>query len=119
MTNDAHGRIESVQLEDSLWLVALHGEHDLSTVAQFDATRAEIAASGTTVVVDLSATRFIDSSVIGWLVALQQSGERVLLVRPREQIVIRALELLGLADQFPSFETQEAALVAAKEEPCP
>ena len=111
--NDAN-RIDAAQLDDSLWLIKLHGEHDLSTAEELDAVLADVASSGTTVVVDLSATTFIDSTTISRLVRFHQSGERVLLVTPHEHAITRIVEMFGLAALFPIFEGQTAALVEAQ-----
>lgn len=111
--NDAN-RIDSAQLDESLWLIELHGEHDLSTAEKLDVVLAEVAATGTTVVVDLSTTTFIDSTIVSRLVRFQQSGERVLLVTPHEPAIVRTVDMLGLAELFPFFETQTAALVEAQ-----
>lgn len=107
-------RIHSAQLDESLWLIELHGEHDLSTADKLDAVLTEVARSGTTLVVDLSTTTFIDSTIISRLVRFQQSGERLLLVTPHEPAIVRIVEMLGLDALFPFFESQTAALVDAQ-----
>jgi len=111
--NEAN-RIDSARLDDSLWLIKLHGEHDLSTAEELDVVLADVASSGTTVVVDLSAATFIDSSIISRLVRFHQSGERLLLVAPHEHAITRIVEMFGLAALFPFFESQTAALVEAQ-----
>jgi anti-sigma B factor antagonist len=114
VTVNVANRIDSARLDDSLWLIELHGEHDLSTAAELDAVLADVASSGTTVVVDLSAATFIDSSIISRLVRFHQSGERLLLVTPHEHAITRIVEMFGLAALFPFFESQTAALIEAQ-----
>ena len=47
------------------WVVELRGEHDLSHVRDLHESLEAIFAQGTLVVIDLSATTFIDSSIFG------------------------------------------------------
>ena len=62
------GTVETERLGDSLWVLKLAGEHDLSTAPAIGEALRRIAECGTTVVVDLTQTSFIDSTVIGALV---------------------------------------------------
>ena len=47
-----------------LWIVGLHGEHDLATASALDEHLRQVHSHGTRVVLDLSQASFIDSSVI-------------------------------------------------------
>ena len=69
------GRIVVDKLGSSLWVVELGGEHDLATVGKLHTTLETIFAQGTTVVLDLSSTTFIDSSILGELVSAQQRAD--------------------------------------------
>ena len=60
MADDRLGTVQTTQLEASLWVLRLVGEHDLSTAPLVEAAFEPIEASGTTVVVDLTETSFID-----------------------------------------------------------
>ena len=51
-------------LDESVRVVALVGEHDVSTRHSVLAALEWVIAPGTTVIVDLSTTEFIDSSVL-------------------------------------------------------
>ena len=53
--------------EGDIWTLTLTGEHDLTTAKQLDEQMEHIAASGTSVVIDLTQAQFIDSQVIAWL----------------------------------------------------
>ena len=66
------GTVETERLGDSLWVLKL-AEHDLSTAPAIGEALRRIGECGTTVVVDLTQTSFIDSTVIGALVG---SGPR-------------------------------------------
>lgn len=61
------GRIEVVP-EDDVHVLALLGEHDVSTAPELRSEIERIAGAGGDVIVDLSQTEFIDSSIVGVLV---------------------------------------------------
>jgi anti-sigma B factor antagonist len=67
---DARQRGETVvtDLAGDRWLVSLEGEHDLSTADDLGEKLQAIFRTGTTVVIDLSTTTFIDSSTLGVLI---------------------------------------------------
>lgn len=104
------GTVEIERLGDSLWVLQLAGEHDLSTVPTIDAACDRIAETGTTVVADLSEASFIDSTVIRTLLRLVERGEDLLLVVPKQGAVRRTLDLTGVLALLPVFETRAAAL---------
>ena len=106
------GTVEVERLGDSLWVLQLAGEHDLSTAATIDAACERMAETGTTVVADLSEASFIDSTVIRTLLRLVERGENLLLVVPARGAVRRTLGLTGVLEQLPAFETRAAALRA-------
>jgi len=106
------GTVEIERLGDSLWVLQLAGEHDLSTAPAIEAASERIAETGTTVVADLSEASFIDSTVIHTLLRFAERGENLLLVVPRRGAVRRALELTGVSKLLPVFETRAAALRA-------
>ena len=47
-----------------LWIVGLHGEHDLTTASMLDEYLRQVHSHGTRVVLDFSQAAFIDSSII-------------------------------------------------------
>jgi anti-anti-sigma factor len=95
-------------------LVTLVGEQDLSTRAYLRDALA-YASEQPCVVVDLSRCTFVDSSVIGALVALACTGvSSVRLVVPETQLVVRrTFELVGMGDFFPLHDSLEEGLIAA------
>ena len=73
--------------------------------------------TGTSIVLDLSDATFIDSSVIHTLIATHQRaqatpGEQLAIVAPDGTIAARVLELTGLDDRLPIYQTTPAALRA-------
>jgi anti-sigma B factor antagonist len=113
------GRVEIERLGDSLWVLKLAGEHDLSTAPAIDAAFERIAETGTTVVVDFGEASFIDSTVISALVSFMERGENLLLVVPKRGAVTRALELTGVSTLLQVFETRSEALGAVPPEDHP
>jgi anti-anti-sigma factor len=113
MVDGEFGAAEAEQLGPSLWLLRLIGEHDLSTASRLRAALQVIDRTGTTIVVDFSEAEFVDSSVIGALVAEEELVERLVLVVPRESPIRRTLELLGLTTWLLTFDTREEALQEA------
>jgi anti-sigma B factor antagonist len=109
------GRIGVDKLGSSLWVVALGGEHDLASVGKLHTTLAAIFAQGTAVVIDLSATTFIDSSILGELVAAQRRAdanpsEHLAIVAPQGGVAARLIALVGFGHLFKLFETRADAL---------
>src|SRR3954451_16789474 len=76
------GETHTRQLGESLWLLTLRGEHDLSTVPDLEAAFARVESSGTTAVIDVTRVTFVDSSVIGLLIREHKRGENLLVVAP-------------------------------------
>jgi anti-sigma B factor antagonist len=113
------GTVETDRLGQSLWVLRLIGEHDLSTVPAITESFSLIAASGTTVVADLSEASFIDSSVIGTLISHTGPGEHLLLVAPSASPARKLLNLVGVRARVPIFETHEEAMRAVPEHDLP
>lgn len=115
------GRIETSELNGSVTLVGLVGEHDLSTVPElklaFDAAR----ENGRAIVVDLSNVTFIDSSIVAAFVeyGTQDGGAPTfaLWVPPALDIsVARVLELTGLTEYIATADTLDRAIGAVSGE---
>lgn len=66
MTSDAG--TARLTREGGTRLLALGGEHDLSTVPVLEHRMQDVSASGTGVIIDLSDAAFIDCAIVGWLV---------------------------------------------------
>lgn len=108
-------RITTEQTDQGLWVVALEGEHDLSTC---DGLRREldlIFELSTCLVIDLSVTTFIDSSILGELVsrhrrAADQTGDRFAVVAPPGSAADRLFRLTA-ADEILTVLPSRAAAV--------
>src|SRR4051794_3671252 len=100
-------------------VVALFGEHDVSTSPVLDERLTSAQCDGLGLVVDLSAAAFVDSSVIGTLLSAQRrarlhgSGFAVALGRDGG-FVRSVLEITGLLDALPTFDTRAEAVAAAR-----
>ena len=95
-------------------LVALSGEHDLSTGPDV-ATALARAGEQPTVLVDLSGCTFIDSTTIGLLVSAykaqdKRSGRLELIVPPQSRNVGGVVRMSALDTIIPIHETRAAAL---------
>jgi anti-anti-sigma regulatory factor len=117
MADRQFGTAQTEQLGASLWLLKLVGEHDLASRAEVEDAFARIEATGTTVVIDLLETTFIDSTLIGRIAAAHERGENLLLIVPKSGVVRRVLDLVGL--RIPTFETRAEALRAVPDQDQP
>jgi anti-anti-sigma factor len=97
-------------------VVNLYGEHDLASAAKLRQIFSVLVLSYDLVVADLSATEFVDSTVLLTLVQVdgqaQKVGSRFRLQLGSEPIVRRALEVTNLLDRFEHYPTREEALRA-------
>lgn len=88
-------------------MVRVKGELDMSTAPSLAHALADAGPADATVVVDLSAVAFLDSSAIGTLItagrARNEAGGR-LQIGGRSAIVERVLEITGLAQTSDAFE---------------
>jgi anti-anti-sigma factor len=108
-----------VESEGEIVVLVLHGEHDLSTAPDVRAAVDEALASGRDVVVDLARTEFIDSSILGVLVAGYRSvnaepapSRTFAVVAQPEGPVTRLFDLVAISDMIDVYPTRAAALAA-------
>jgi anti-anti-sigma factor len=97
-------------------VVTLRGEHDLDSRAALSGALAR-AGERANVLVDLSHCTFVDSSVIGVLVAAHQAqverGRRLELVIPADAgALLRVTQIAGLATFMVIHETRDAGLAS-------
>jgi anti-anti-sigma factor len=113
---EEHERAESsVEVENpapGLAILSLRGEHDLATRGALKETLAR-AGEGRDVLVDLSDCTFLDSTVLGVLLAFslerEATGARIgLIVPPEAQIVFRIAHVSGLSAFIPIYASREA-----------
>ncbi len=110
-------RIESETL-DSMGLLAVHGELDLSTAPQLrEAIGTFVDAGVNRLVIDLSAVDFVDSVALAVLVRTRQRlgdhGKLALVVQP-ESYGMLIFEASGIASVLPLFDTRAEAVAELK-----
>lgn len=102
---------------DGPTVVAVSGEIDIFTAPELKAALSAAIESGATeVVVDLSETRFLDSSALGVLIGVVKKLRHVdghLTVVNTEPSTARTFEITGLDKIFAIVETRDEALAAA------
>jgi len=110
-------RIE-VTDEAGIAVVAMFGEHDISTAEAFAAQITRLVDSGSRIVVDLAQTRFVDSTVVGALVeghrrasADGRDHDLAAVVTPHTAPQ-RTWNLLRLDERVPTFPTRRDAIAA-------
>ena len=96
--------------------ISLGGDHDLSTKPQLVESLARLRAEKR-VLIDLQRCTFVDSSIIGAILAACRRGSsrdpNVSVVLPHDaSYVYRALSVMGLGDLVPAHLSIEAALEA-------
>jgi anti-sigma B factor antagonist len=96
------------------WLVSLVGEHDLSTAEDLRERLWAIFRTGTTVVIDLTATTFIDSSTLGVLIdadryAQEHDCDPIGIVVAKDTPPERLFALVGAHRIFTTFASAEDA----------
>ncbi len=99
--------VEIGEPSDGTLSITVKGELDMSAAPGLSEAISEAAGEGATVVLDLQAVTFLDSSAIGALVAAgrELSGrDGRLQVGPRSAIVSKVLEITGLADSSEAFD---------------
>jgi anti-sigma B factor antagonist len=110
-------RITTQRLDESLVVVELEGEHDLSTVPELEGTLDRVLENGTSVILDLTGATFIDSSVLSQLFRARQRAD----ADPREAFVVvaeagsppaRLLDLTNAERVLDVYPTRQAALAA-------
>jgi anti-anti-sigma factor len=107
----AHIRFAEVEELGGVHVIRLHGEHDLSTVHDF---RKRLDGAGAaSVVIDLGTVEFIDSSVIGVVLAMAESSGETSLVLPSEGHVAGVLQMVAIGEALPTYRTVADAVAAA------
>jgi anti-anti-sigma factor len=106
--------------DNGTWLIAIEGEHDISTTPLLEQQTSTVWPRCTLAVVDLSEATFIDSSMINWLLrarsALGATGQQALRVvhGPPGGVVERILDLTSFHDQVPCHPTRQDALAETR-----
>jgi anti-sigma B factor antagonist len=101
-------------------VLILKGEHDLSTAPDVRAHIEDAVVAGGDIVVDLSETGFIDSSILGVLVAGYRSvatgtsARGFAVVAVPGSAVTRLFDLVSVADVITVYPTMAEAVAALK-----
>ena len=95
-----------------IWLVALTGEHDLSTRRDLETVLTRAVASGDPVLVDLEYATFADSSIFGAVIEAGKGAgpRRFAVVRPRGGVASRAFQVAAERAMLLAFPTQRHAV---------
>jgi anti-sigma B factor antagonist len=106
--------IEDRQVDDGTHVVAVTGEIDLFTAPEFkQRVSAPIDAGRTHLVVDLTATTFIDSSSLGVLIGAHRRLRRLsgaLVIVCSADPIVKTFRITGLDGVFTIVSTLEEAL---------
>jgi anti-anti-sigma factor len=109
------GQIDVERLSDTTAAIVLRGEHDVYTVPALRGRLDELHGQSLDVLFDLSQTTFLDSSVLGALLAAtetaraQQRDVAVVLGDPPTQAVARIFEVTGIGDVLATHPTRADA----------
>jgi anti-anti-sigma factor len=105
--------------EGDVVVVTLRGEHDLSTAAAVRDELDQAVSAGAAVVVDMTETAFIDSSILGVLVASYRglttdgaSSRGFAVAAAPGGPVTRLLDLVAVSDLVEVYPTRAAAVAA-------
>jgi anti-sigma B factor antagonist len=111
------GRIEATAVDGGWPVIALSGEHDLSTAPELRARLHDLAEADA-IIIDLDETTFVDSSILGVLVGgLRRARESdlpfgIVLGGEAHPAIRRIFELTGLHDVFPIYPSRTEAQTA-------
>jgi anti-anti-sigma factor len=109
------------QIDPSVSMISLHGEHDLNSAPDLRKTISAAQQQGAGVVLDLSPTTFVDSSILALLVDVQRTARRAglgLAIYTGAGLsdgVSRILEVTGLDGKIPMWADRNAAIAAVRE----
>ena len=103
-----------VESRAGVWLLSLHGEHDIATQPSLREQLGHVRAAGGRIVVDLSGAGFVDSAIIGALLEGAEAGSAVSVVAPPGSVARRLADLVRLADALPVHDDLTAGIDAAR-----
>jgi anti-sigma B factor antagonist len=108
-------RVRVTEVAKHVWVVALLGEHDLSTADEVAAAIGGVFSAGSSLVLDLSGATFIDSSVVGAVLRAQErvdthEEDELVVVAPFDSQARRMLELVGIGEVVRLCESRTEAM---------
>jgi anti-anti-sigma factor len=107
-------------LRDDVWIVTLEGEYDLANADQVEEALERAFDAGTTLILDLRPTTFVDSVVMGKIANIRLRAEssggthRLAVLVDRYSHPARILEL-GLDGYIDTYDDLHAALTADRD----
>lgn len=107
--------------QDGAWVLALHGEHDLTTAPALRRAVDEAFDAGSAVVIDLSGTEFMDSTVLAILVHGREEARRhdehgFAVVAPLGSFARHLVDLAALDRHVAVYAGRTEAIAAAREQ---
>jgi anti-sigma B factor antagonist len=118
---DEKGSIGVERVPGGLAVVTLRGEHDVATAGTLREQLGALDAEGASVVVDLEATAFIDSTILGVIIGglrrAREGGRPFALVLndAASPNVGRIFQLTGLRLIFSVHSTRDEAIAAVRQ----
>jgi anti-anti-sigma factor len=114
--------IRTQRLGQHVWLISLKGEYDMAGRDDLVEAMSEAFHAGSTLIVDLAETTFIDSSVVSALIdaherAISHASDDLLVVAPPGTAPRRVLDLTGVGGAIKVYDHRSAAIAAAKTSP--
>jgi len=106
-----------VESRADVWLLSLHGEHDIATQPSLREQLEHVRAAGGPIVVDLSSAGFVDSTIVGALLECAECGPAVIVVAPPGSAGRRLADLVRLADAVPVHDDLTGGIDAARMSP--
>lgn len=109
-------RVETEKAKDGICVIAVSGEVDLFTAPELKlAAQRELDAGTTRLVVDLTATRFLDSTALGVLIGLVKRVRPLggdLSIVNTEPTTAKTFAITGLDEVFTVVATRDDAIAA-------
>jgi anti-anti-sigma factor len=102
------------------WVLLLEGEHDLATLPQLHQKMQQVCSEGTSVVIDLTRTTFIDCRVVGWLLRWSERARRsddlqlAVAIGHDGSFVRRVIDVLRATETIPCHETTAEAFTSLR-----
>ncbi len=116
MPEPRRGTID-VSRDGHLWVLAVQGEHDLSTVPSLRDELEHVFDAGSRCIVDFTDAEFIDSTVLAALAyghgrAAERQKDTLAIVAPTGGLPRHLLTLTALDKLIPTYESRAEALAA-------
>jgi anti-sigma B factor antagonist len=114
------GEIALERLDSGLTVLAIEGEHDLSTAPMLRQRLDGLIAEGSPIVIDLSPASFVDSSILGVILDARRRAEGnglgfAVSHASGPDPVGRVLDITGLRSELPVYSDPGQAATAALE----